>query len=232
MSNLNLSESQIKYVSSFGDFVGTPFQGSTNVVCWQRTLVGDFSEIVTQIVMHDNIIELHKEELQGLQLSEEGQLAREILLNDLKLLELHGAAPTLNLIKCYEKDDNYSIFPTDVYSYHVDRAPIAADTILCTYYGETSEILPNTQGIQKVQVPELRDELKKLFDGADEDFDVFLTENFFDLHYQPTSNANPIKLGLGHLCRLAIDHPESKVLPCLHRAPMENDGRIRLLLIC
>jgi hypothetical protein len=91
---------------------------------------------------------------------------------------------------------------------------------------------PILKAFKKCKFPELRDELKKLFDGADEDFDVFLTENFFDLHYQPTSNANPIKLGLGHLCRLAIDHPESKVLPCLHRAPMENDGRIRLLLIC
>lgn len=40
----------------------------------------------------------------------------------------------------------------------------------------------------------------------------------------------PINLGLGHLWRLAIDYPESKVLPCVHRAPKEKTKR--LLLIC
>jgi hypothetical protein len=29
---------------------------------------------------------------------------------------------------------------------------------------------------------------------------------------------------------LAVDHPESKVLPCVHRAPAEKTNR--LLLIC
>ena len=78
----------------------------------------------------------------------------------------------------------------------------------------------------------MRDELKKLYDGAEEDFESYLCENFIDLHYQASPDAQPIKLGVGHLCRLAIDHPESKVLPCLHRAPMEKNGQIRLLLIC
>ena len=119
-----------------------------------------------------------------------------------------------------------------MYSFHVDRAPIAADTILCTYYGECSEILPNAQGTQKVVIPEIRDELKKIYGGADEDFESFLSELFFDLHYQAKPDAQPIKLGLGHICRLAIDHPESKVLPCLHRAPKEKNGQKRLLLIC
>ena len=109
---------------------------------------------------------------------------------------------------------------------------ISADTILCTYYGACSEILPNAQGKQKVLIPAIRAELKKLHDGADEDFDSFLIENFFDLHYQASRDAQAIKLGLGHICRLAIDHPETKVLPCLHCAPKETNGKIRLLLIC
>ena len=29
-----------------------------------------------------------------------------------------------------------------------------------------------------------------------------------------------------------IDHPEQKVLPCVHRAPKENKDEYRLLLIC
>jgi hypothetical protein len=92
--------------------------------------------------------------------------------------------------------------------------------------------LPNSEVIQKILVPEIRDELKKLYDreGENEGFEAFLIENFFDLHYQANPNAHPINLGLGHLWRLAIDYPESKVRPCVHRAPKEKTNR--LLLIC
>jgi hypothetical protein len=232
MPNTSHPNNQIQYVHNFQDLVATPFQGDTNAICWARELIGDFGEIVNKIDIEDNMVELHSDDLLELVLSEQGQLARDILLNDLKLLEAHGASPTLNLIKYYERDDSYPFFPTDVYSFHVDRAPIAADTILCTYYGACSEILPNAQGTQKVLIPEIRTELKKIYDGADEDFESFLIENFFDLHFQASPDAQPIEIGLGHMCRLAIDHPESKVLPCLHRAPKEKDGLVRLLLIC
>jgi hypothetical protein len=165
-------------------------------------------------------------------LSEQGQLAREILLKDLKTLKDLGASPTLNLIKFYDRDVSYPFFPTDVYSFHVDRSPIPIDTFLCTYYGESTEILPNSQATQKILVPEIRDELKKNYHGTEEDFESFLSENFFDLHYLAKPKVQPIKLGLGNLYRLAIEHPKSKVLPCLHRAPKEKNGQTRLLLIC
>jgi hypothetical protein len=155
-----------------------------------------------------------------------------ILLSDLKVLEAHGASPVLNLIKFYDRDDSYPYFPTDVYSYHVDRSPVPTDTFLCTYHGESSEILPNSQAEQKVLVPEIRRELKKLYDVADGGFESFLSEYFFDLHYQAKPKACPIKLGLGHLWKIAVDHPESQVPPCLHRAPKEKNGQNRLLLIC
>ena len=135
MLNTSHTDHQIQYVTNFQDLVTTPFQGSTNAICWARELIGDFGEIVDQIETNDNIVELHPDELHALQLSEQGQLARDILLHDMKLLEAHGASPTLNLIKYYERDESHPFFPTDVYSFHVDRAPIAADTILCTYYG-------------------------------------------------------------------------------------------------
>lgn len=225
-------ENQIHYVENFQDLISTPFHGKINAICWTRKLIGDFSEIVKKLEQIGNITVIDEEDLLELQLTEQGQLAREILLNDLKELKAHGASPVLNLIKCYERDDQFSFFPTDVYSFHVDRSPIPTDTFLCTYYGEQSEIVPNSQAEQKVLVPEIRNELKKIYQGADEGFESFLSEHFFDLHYRAKSNAQPISLGLGNIWKLAVDHPESKVLPCLHRAPQEKPGELRLLMIC
>lgn len=232
MIDLFKTENQIHYVTNFKELVSTPFYKEINTICWKRKLIGDFSEIVKKLELNGNISEIDPEELRELQLSELGQLARDILLNDLKVLKVHGASPILNLIKCYERDDIYPFFPTDVYSFHVDRSPIPTDTFLCTYHGDPSEILPNSQATQKVLIPAIRDELKKLHGGADEGFESFLSEHFFNLHYQAKFNARPISLGLGHIWKLAVDHPKSQVPPCVHRAPKEKTGQIRLLLIC
>ena len=232
MKHTSLSEHLIHQVDSFQDLVSTPFHGEMNAICWTRTLSGDFSEIVQKIELNENMAELDEELLRALSLSEQGQLARTILLNDLKRLKAQGASPILNLIRCYERDESFPFFPTDVYSFHVDRSPVPTDTFLCTYYGESSEILPNAQAEQKVLLPEIRDALKKLYRGTEEGFESFLNEHFFDLHYQAKPNARPFSLGLGHLWRLAVDHPESQVAPCIHRAPREKAGESRLLLIC
>jgi hypothetical protein len=219
-------------VTNFEALVSTPFHGATNAICWNRTLTGDFGEIAKKVELNENITVLEPEQLCALQLSEQGQLARAIILHDLKLLTAHGAAPTLNLIRCYDRDEALPFFPTDVYSFHADRSPVPTDTFLCTYYGAPSEILPNAQAQQKVLVPEIREELKKLYGGADEGFESFLSEHFFDLHYQAAPGAQPVSLGTGNLWRLATDHPGSPVPPCVHRAPMEKPGQPRLLLIC
>jgi len=232
MIHLGDIQKQIHCVTNFQDLVSTPFHGEMNAMCWSRNLPGDFAEIVEKLSSDENIAAIEPEELLELQLSEQGQLAREILLNDLKLLKAHGASPTLNVIQYYDRDDSYPFFPTDVYSFHVDRSPIATDTFLCTYHGESSDILPNAQAEQKVLIPEIRNELQKLYGGEDEGFECFLTEHFFDLHYQAKPNSRIINLGIGHLWRLAVDYPESPILPCVHRAPMEKPGESRLLLIC
>jgi len=232
MADLPRAEPQIRYVTNFHDLVTTPFNGVVNAICWTRELTGDFSEIVEKVTLNGNITVVEQEELCELPLSEQGQVARAVLLSDLKALEAHGASPTLNVIKCYDEDDTYPFFPTDVYSFHVDRSPIPTDTFLCTYYGESSEILPNSQGKKKVLIPEIRNELRKAYPGPDEGFESFLREHFFDLHYRPEPDAHIISLGTGHLWKLAVDHPESRVPPCLHRAPRERSGQSRLLLIC
>jgi len=232
MIDLPHAENQIHCVTSFKELVSKSFYGEINANCWTRELIGDFSEIVEKVALNGNIVVLDPEDLRKLQLSQQGNLAREILLNDLKLLKAHGASPILNVIKNYERDDAYPFFPTDVYSFHVDRSPVPTDTFLCTYHGESSEILPNSQATQKVLIPEIRDELRKLYDGADNGFESFLSDYFFDLHYQAKPKARPISLGIGHLWKLAVDYPESQTLPCLHRAPKEKTGQYRLLLIC
>lgn len=232
MIDLSHAENQIHCVTNFQDLIATPFKGKMNAICWTRNLTGDFSEIVKKVTSTGNITAIEPAELLALQLSEQGQLAREIILNDMQLLEAHGASPSLNVIKYYDRDDSFPLLPTDVYSFHVDRSPVATDTFLCTYYGDSSEILPNSQGEQKILIPAIRNELKKLYHGPDEGFESFLTEHFFDLHYQAKPDAHTITLGTGHLWRLAVDHPESQVPPCLHRAPEEKSGLSRLLMIC
>ncbi|MFP3836139.1 DUF1826 domain-containing protein, partial [Chryseobacterium sp. SIMBA_028] len=80
----------------------------------------------------ENVTEVSTEDLLALQLSEKGHMAREIILNDFQLLTDFGALPSLNLLKNYERDDEFDFISTDVYSYHVDRSPIGTDTFLCT----------------------------------------------------------------------------------------------------
>jgi len=223
---------QVSIVSAFDELINKKFLEAMNAICWHRNLTGNFKEIVFKLQLKENVTTISIEELLMLSLSPEGILAREMILNDLKLLTDFGAMPTLNLIKNYERDEEFDFISTDVYSYHVDRSPIATDTFLCTYYGAASDILPNHQVEQKMLIPEIRQKLQNIFNGTKAEFDEFVKENFFDLHYQPKPNANPLNLGIGHLWKLAVDHPEQEVLPCIHRAPKENEGEYRLLLIC
>lgn len=232
MSNTFSDSSQIGTVSTFSELVNTDFKGEKNALCWYRNLEGDFAAIVDQLQLKGNITEVDPKDLLALQLSEKGNSAREIILNDFRLLTDFGASPSLNLLKCYERDEEFDFISTDVYSYHVDRSPIATDTFLCTYHGQASDIIPNEQAEQKILIPEIRKKLAALHKGPSEEFENFLKENYFDLHYQAQPHAAPVNLGLGHLWRLAVDHPKQLVLPCIHRAPIEKEGEYRLLLIC
>lgn len=226
------ANTQISVVSSFTELVDSSFTGNINAMCWSRNLMGDFQEIVTKLKLKENITEISTHDLLTLQLSENGKLARQIILEDIQQLTDFGASPSLNLLKNYDRDEELDFIATDVYSYHVDRSPVATDTFLCTYFGSASDILPNHQVKQKIYIPEIRAKLKALYDGTENGFENFLEEYFFDLHYEAQADALPINLGTGHLWKLAVDHPTQQVLPCVHRAPVENEGEYRLLLIC
>jgi hypothetical protein len=232
MSSPFSDNKQIGITTTFSELVETDFKGDRNALCWYRNLEGNFNEIVSKLQLKENITEVAREDLLTLQLSKQGNIAREIILNDLQLLTDFGAAPVLNLLKCYERDDAFDFITTDVYSFHVDRSPIATDAFLCTYHGAASDLIANEQAVQKILIPEIREQLKALHDGPSEEFEDFLKDNYFDLHYQALPHATTINLGVGHLWRLAVDHPEQQVLPCIHRAPIEKEGEYRLLMIC
>ena len=86
--------------------------------------MGDFKEIVAKLELKENITEISTEDLLALELSEQGDLARDIILKDMQLLTDMGASPVLNLLKHYERDEELDFISTDVYSFHVDRSPL------------------------------------------------------------------------------------------------------------
>ncbi len=224
---------RIKVVNSFHELISTPFGDGVNALCWQRELPHGFSEIVERLGINDGIITLDDSRLNGLKLSDAGRAAVEILIADQQGLRAHGLAPTLDCICGYPRDEENGAVSTDVYSFHVDSAPVPTDTYLCSYAGAASEGLRNDEAQRRVDIPKTRAELLKLFGGQDDgDFLDFLNENCYDLHYAAAPDALPFSFGLGNLWRIATLHPGSPVPPCIHRAPETLPGRSpRLLLI-
>ena len=224
---------RIRVVSSFAELVATPFADGVNALCWARALPGDFQEVVERLDAREEMISLDEELLNALPLSAAGRVAADILVGDLRLLRDHGLAPTLDCLRAYPRDDEAEIVRTDVYSWHADRAPVEADTYLCTYHGAASEGVRNEEARRQVDVPGTRAQLRAQFGGADdESFAEHLREHCYDLHYAPEPGARPFSFGVGNLWRIAVEYPCCPVPPCLHRAPAQQPGDpARLLLI-
>src|SRR6478736_1638833 len=225
---------RIKRVNSFQELVTTPLVAGVNALCWERTLPGDFGEIVQLLGVNEGVTPIDETRLQTLPVSAAGRAAIEVLLEDQRLLREHGAAPVLNCFLSYPREEEPQVVPTDVYSFHADSAPVEADTFLCTYHGAPSEGLRNEEAQRRVDHPETRAKLLQLFGGEEgAEFRDFLAENCYHLHYAPTPAAQPFSFGIGNLWRIATDWPGSPVPPCLHRAPENHsDQPPRLLLIC
>jgi len=220
-------------VSSFDELMAASFEGQINALCWPRQLQGDFQEIIDQLKTDDEITTITDHDLFALRLSPGGRRARDELLADLALLRGHGLTPSLDCIASYPRDDAGGPIPTDVYSFHVDSAPVQADTYLCTYIGRTSEGLSNELAMRRVEHAETRAQLLKIYGGPDDEkFAAYLSEHSFDLHYLPLPGAKPYTFGLANLWRIAVAYPDCPVLPCIHRAPPTPPGvPARLLLI-
>ncbi len=224
---------RIRAVSSFEELVTTAFADGVNALCWPRALAGDFGEVVELLGAGEGIVTLDEARLASLQVSAAGRAAIQILLEDLRRLREIARDPVLNCIHSYPRDEEPGPVRTDVFSFHADSAPVEADTWLCTYHGLPSEGLRNNEARRRVDIPETRAELLKLFGGEEgDDFREFLNEHCYDLHYAPIPEARPFSFGLGNLWRIAVDWPGSPVPPCIHRAPETLPGNPpRLLLI-
>ena len=224
---------RVKVVKTFHELVTTRFANGINALCWQRTLSGDFDEVVGQLAACDEIASLDDASLRALPLSQPGRAAVEILIQDQQALRSLGLAPVLDCIRRYPRDEDGGAVPTDVYSFHADSATVETDTYLCSYTEAASEGMRNEEALRCVDVPETRAALLKAFGGEDGDgFSEHLHDHCYDLHYVPMTDARPFSFGLGNLWRIAVEYPGSPVPPCVHRAPETFPGRPpRLLLI-
>ena len=223
----------IKEVHSFEELATATFEDGINALCWRRPLLGNFAEVVGLLEAREGITPLDEAQLEDLPLSAAGRTAVEFLLNDLRLLQALEREPVLNLIDGYPRDEDPGPVATDVFSFHADRAPVEADTWLCTYHGAPSEGLRNDEATRRIDIPATRAKLLGIYGGADDKgFLEFLADGYFDLHYAALPGANPYSFGMGNLWRIAVDWPESPVPPCIHRAPQTQPGDpVRLLFI-
>jgi hypothetical protein len=225
----------VRRVHSWEELVGTAFGEGVNALCWERTLVGDYAEVVRLLGDGDGepLRPLDAEQLRALPTGPEGRRAVEQMIADFELLRAHDLDPVLNCIHGYPRDEDPGPVVTDVFSFHADRAPFEASTFLCTYHGPSSEGLRPEDAVRRADLPATRAALLAAFgEGDGPGFREFLAENCYDLHYAPVEGAQPYVFGRGHLWRIATDFPGSPVPPCVHRAPDTRPGDPpRLLLI-
>lgn len=222
----------IRVVRSFDELRTTSFAVGVNALCWERTLPGDYAEVIENLGPGEGIVPLEDDRLRALDLTPAGRLAAEAMLADQQLLRDHDLAPSLNCVYDCVRGADAGTVPTDVTSFHVDSAPVEVDTWLCTYHGACSEGLRNEDALLKVEIPEIRAALLKEYGGPDDaGFAEFLHDNSYDSHYAPKPGAMPYPFGTFALWRIATRWPGSPVPPCIHRAPANQPGSPRLLLI-
>ena len=227
-----IGQPRVLRVRSFEELSATRFADGINALYWERTLPGDYAEVIAKLGPGEGIVQLEDESIRALDMTPAGRLAAEAMLADQQLLRDHDLAPSLNCVYDCVRGTDAGTVPTDVTSFHVDSAPVEVDTWLCTYHGACSEGLRNEDALLKVEIPEIRAVLLKEYGGADDaDFADFLHKHSYDSHYAQKPGATPYPFGTFTLWRIATRWPGSPVPPCVHRAPENTPGSPRLLLI-
>src|ERR1051325_10304530 len=102
---------RIKRVNSFQELIATPFTCGINALCWERTLPGDFGEVVEQLGAGEAITTLDESLLLGLTVSATGRVAIDQLFEDYRLLKSNDLDPVLNCIREYPRDENAGPVP-------------------------------------------------------------------------------------------------------------------------
>ncbi|WP_224772541.1 hypothetical protein [Pelagicoccus enzymogenes] len=223
----------VRIVASFEELLNAEFAGRVNAICWQRSLSGDFDQIVSAIGPLDEITALEEDDLMSLELKPDGEVARQRLIDDLRMMRGAGLQPSLDCIPAYSRSNAGELVPVDVYDFHADSATVATDTFLCNYTVACSEGIRNAEAVRYVDDPGIRSKLLQEYGGPDDEgFAAFLRERFYDLHYAAREGGKPYSFGFGNLWRIATQCPDSPVPPCIHRAPTTREGDApRLLLI-
>jgi hypothetical protein len=111
-------------VHSFEELITTPFADGVNAFYWERTLSGDFGEVVKELGAAEGITTLDEALLLSLRVGKAGRLAIDQLLEDYRLLKKHHLEPVLNCIQGYPRDENPGPVATDVFSFHADSATV------------------------------------------------------------------------------------------------------------
>jgi Protein of unknown function (DUF1826) len=227
-----IGQPRVLRVRSFEELRTMRFADGVNALCWERTLPGDYAEVIAKLGPGEGIVPIDEERIRALDLTPAGHLAAEAMLADQQLLRDHDLAPSLNCVYDCVRGTDAGTVPTDVTSFHVDSAPVEVDTWLCTYYGTCSEGLRNEDALLKIDIPEIRAALLKEYGSPDDaGFAEFLHEHSYDSHYAPKPGVTPYPFGAFALWRIATRWPSSPVPPCIHRAPENKPGETRLLLI-
>ncbi len=223
---------RVRYVESIEALLATPFGGTCSAVCLRRSPKGDFDELLRSCDAETSSAPIDFASLARTELSPAGQAAAAYLQRDLQLLSEAGHTPSVEFVRSYARDPD-GLLPTDVYSFHVDRAPVPAVTFLCTYTGQPSEGLFPDEAERRVDDPEVRVRALASFGGPDGPaFRAFLSEQHYDLHYRPVPGAKPFSFGLGNLWKLAVQYPGAPVSALIHRAPAPDaKPQARLILI-
>ena len=185
---------RVRQVRSFEELRATRFADGVNALCWERTLTGDYAEVIAKLGPGEGIVPLDDERIRALELSSAGRLAAEAMLADQQLLRDHDLAPSLNCVYDCVRSLDAGTVPTDVTSFHVDSAPVEVDTWLCTYHGTCSEGLRNEDAQLKIDSPEIRTALLKEYGGADDaSFAEFLHEHSYIICHKSLRISIPLE---------------------------------------